>query len=236
MSLVKLLNTMVFTVFLVMSSQTWAHEKGDLNVGFFWLQINTELNDEPLVLESNGAEIPNLALSVESKSMPAIGLTYFITDNIAIESYLGVPPRYDVQLSGGEAIPLLSGIKGVASTEILAALAFLQYYYTVPNTPITLHVGAGFGYAVFHDIEVNPIFYSLDPDLSFSADDSLAAAFQLGAEVNLNDNLTARLTYGKMTLSVDAQFSTGILGPVSDFTTTINVNPDLWIIGMGYKF
>ncbi|MBL4865451.1 MAG: OmpW family protein [Pseudomonadales bacterium] len=232
MKLAKLLNTTVFTGFLVVSSQTWAHQEGDVVVGLFGMIINSELNEEPLKLTSTGFEFDGIALSIDSQSMPAVGVTYFFTDNFAIESYLGLPPRFDVDLSG---FAPLDGT--VASTQILAALAFLQYYYVVPNTLITLHVGVGMAYAVLSDIKVDPDLYVLDPTLSFTADNSLAGAIQLGAELNVSENMTARVTYGKMKLAVDTEFATSLLGGTRlDFSTTITIDPDLWLIGLAYEF
>lgn len=245
MAYFRIFRTAILFMWVMMSGQSWAHEKGDLVAGLFSLRIETALNEKPIAFASGGFEIPNVSLSVASQSMPAIGLTYFITDNIAIESYLGVPPRYQIDINGLDNLAGLAqnaevaAIDKVASTKILAALAFLQYYYGIPNTPFTLHVGLGVGYAVFTSIDVDALFFRLDNNLTFNIDSSLAGAIQLGVEVDLGDKLTGRLSYGKMKLEADAQFTTGLAslnGPPIDFTTTITVDPDIWMVGIGYEF
>ena len=84
---------------------------------------------------------PTLSLGkieVEDKWIPEFDITYFFTDNIAVELVLTWPQKMDVTLAGTD----------VGSVKALPPTLSVQYHFT-PNQPLRPYVGIGINYTQF---------------------------------------------------------------------------------------
>lgn len=220
---------------LLGSTAVWAAPAHKFMVSGLALKISPAEKNDPVV--SDNPLLPNptgLDLSADSNTLPALGLTYWLMDNIVLETYLSVPSNHHIAISGLEAYGI-NGFNQVASADLLPVTVFAHYLYQIPDTRFTLTAGAGLVYAIFRNIKVDEkILTQLDPTLKFEADNALGAALQVGAFVDITPEIVARISYSTMMFSADATVKTAT--PFGNLTTSLTVDPDVFMAGVGYKF
>ena len=165
------------------------------------------------LLNDNGNS-PTLALGqveVKDRWIPEFDVSYFFTDNIAAELVLTWPQKMDVTLDG----------TGVGSVKALPPTLLLQYHF-MPNDTFRPYVGAGVNYTSFSSRD-----FSI-PGLN-SSSSSWGPAVQAGFDVQIAPRwyLNADVKYVWMDTDVTLNGSR---------LTTVDVNPWLLSIGIGYRF
>ncbi len=218
---------------IMMSGSLWAASAKDIVISPMLIHIapidKTEavISDVPALAANNGV-VPGLDLSASSETIPGLGLSYFVNEKLAVETYLAFPPTHDILISG------FPGIDKGASADMLPFSVFGQYHHAIPETPLTLVGGIGLIYAMFEDIDTAAALSQLDPSLTFSADDTFGFSFQLGGEYKLNDKFHLRATYTKMLLEADLVVKTAMPN-LGNLSSTLTLNPDIFMVGVGYK-
>lgn len=195
----------------------------------------TPANEQEAVVSTN-PYLPNptgLDLSVDDNTLPALGLTYWLNDAFALETYLSLPSEHHVSIHGLEAYGI-SGFNEVASADLLPITVLAHYMYAVPDTRLTLTAGAGVLYAMVRNIKVNEqVLAQLDPTLKFDVSNSWGGAVQIGAMMDITPKFVARISYSLMQFSTDAQITTAT--PFGNLSTSMAVDPDVVMLGVGYK-
>ena len=215
---------------LTISSAGWAQEKGDFIVSILSLKMSPADNDEAITSDVLGV-LPDAALLVEDVSLGAIGLTYFLSDRVAFEAYVALPPEPKVSSKGLD----LLGLKDVATVSVAPITAIFQYHLPLAQSKFAIHAGFGLAYVHFYNIEVVDEVKLIAPELTFDANGTFATLFQLGGQWNFTQKLSVRFTYGKMFFDGDTVIESGlpILGKL---TTKVKVDPALTMFGFGYRF
>jgi outer membrane protein len=153
-----------------------------------------------------GANIGGVT-KVSDSFVPEADLTYFITDNIAVEAIAAVT-KHTVRNS-------VAGT--VASVWLLPPTITAQYHFD-PEGPIRPYVGAGINYTFFYDP------HSALPNIGFK--NSFGWALQAGADVPVGD--------GPYFLNVDVKkvfIGTHVRAAGGAVQASARLNP--WIIGAG---
>lgn len=229
----RTLSTAVILPALLASHTLLAEPAAKFMVSGMALKL-TPANEQEAVVSDN-PYLPNptdLDLSVDDNTLPALGLTYWLNDAIALETYLTIPSNHHVSINGLEAYGI-NGFNQVASADLLPVTALVHYMYAIPDSGLTLTVGAGLVYAIIRNIKVDEQVTQLDPTLKFDASNSWGGAVQIGAMMEITPQFVARISYSLMKFSTDASITTAT--PLGNLSTSMAVDPDVVMLGVGYK-
>lgn len=147
--------------------------------------------------------------------MPTIGLTYFFTDNIAVEAIAGTT-NHSVKAKG-PGVDLK-----IKETWVLPPIVTLQYHFA-PQSRVSPYVGAGVNYMLFYSGEDKNGF-------ALKIKDGFGTALQAGVDVALQ---------GKWALNLDAKkvfFDTKAVDKINGVKTKVTLDPWVLSAGIGYRF
>jgi outer membrane protein len=147
--------------------------------------------------------------------MPTIGVTYFLTDHLAVEAIAGTT-QHTVRAKG-PATDI-----AVKETWVLPPIVTLQYHFA-PQARVSPYVGAGVNYM---------LFYGGDDKNGFKLkiDDGFGAALQAGVDIAARGNWAINLDAKKVFFETDAVDRTNGL------TSKVTLNPWVLSAGVGYRF
>jgi outer membrane protein len=153
-------------------------------------------------------------VSVSNDWVPEVDISYFVTDNIALE-LIAATTRHDVSHTAAGSLGKVS---------LLPPTLTLQYHF-LPKARFSPYLGAGVNYTVFYNEDA--------PGGGITAidyDDSFGWALQAGVDYALTDNWYLNADVKKIFLSTDVSINNGAV--------TANVDLDPWVVGfgVGYKF
>ena len=89
---------------------------------------------------------PNTKVDAKSNTQLGGGITYMLTDNLAVDVPLATPFKHD--LTGDGAI---AGVGKLGSTKAIPATLMMQYRFNEANAAFRPYVGLGVTYAYFYD-------------------------------------------------------------------------------------
>ena len=153
-------------------------------------------------------------ISVNKKTIPEVDVTYFFSPSVSAELVLTVPQKHDVSSTahGGK----------IGTLKHLPPTLLAQYRFTSLGTgPVTPYVGAGINLTLFSSVNL-PAGFTIDKR-------SIGPAYQLGADIALGGAWSLNVDYKKVQIRTDLSSSGTNLG-------TIQVDPTLIGVGVGYKF
>lgn len=161
---------------------------------------------------ANKDDIAITDVSVNSKVIPEVDFTYYITPNIAAELILTYPQKHDVKSSahGGK----------IGTLKHLPPTLTAQYHFTGMGA-FKPYLGAGINYTRFMSVDL-PAGYSIEKN-------SFGAALQAGMDFALDKQLSLNVDVKKVMIRTDLSSSSKNEG-------TIKVDPLLVGVGVGFKF
>jgi outer membrane protein W len=135
-------------------------------------------------LNVGGAPFANASLSTFEHATPSVQISRFLTDNIAINATLGLPPK--INIYGGGSIGVLpdgaGGFTGKLGEITYGPTAFtLQYHFTREGR-VRPYVGVGASYMITFDTK-DGAFQSL------KVGDDLAPAFEVGTDFMVSNKM-----------------------------------------------
>jgi outer membrane protein len=151
-------------------------------------------------------------ISVNSKVIPEVDFTYFVTPNLAAELILTYPQKHNVSSTahGGQ----------IGTLKHLPPTLTLQYHMTDFGA-FKPYVGVGLNYTRFSSVNL-PAGFTIDKN-------SFGLAFQVGADYMIDKNWSVNLDVKKVQIRTDLSLNGAGLGK-------IKVDPLLVGVGVGYKF
>ncbi|SDD86724.1 OmpW/AlkL family protein [Paraburkholderia lycopersici] len=207
-----------------------------------WFRFMPQDTSDPLKIDSAGGTpvnmaIPNTGASVGSSDTLGVSLGYFITDHIATEAELGIPPKFDI--SGGG---ILDSFGKVGSARLWSPALLFKYYFNRPEAKFRPYAGIGFTYAWFSNAKItNGAFEQgvLGGPTSVSTDRSWAPVFNLGFNYNFTKHWFAGFSLSYIPINVTATYTTTLnnqLGTVRTAESKIRLNPLVTYLKVGYMF
>jgi len=156
-----------------------------------------------------------LRAEVDTDVMPTIGLSYFFTDNVAVEVIAGTT-KHTVTAKGPT-----TDVK-VKETWVLPPVVSLQYHFA-PTAKVSPYVGAGVNYMIFYNGSDKNNF-DLDIDNGFGF------ALQAGVDVAVSGPWSANVDVKKVFFETDATDNR------NGVKSKVKLDP--WVVsaGFGYKF
>jgi len=150
-------------------------------------------------------------LTVSSKTIPEVDISYFFTPNWAAELILTYPQKHDVYLDG----------KSIGTFKHLPPTLTLQYHFT-PQYSFSPYVGAGINYTRISNVDLLNGAATLD-------NNSFGLALQAGIDYKIDRHWLVNFDIKKVQIRSDVNTAAGKIS---------NVQVDPWLIGVGvgYRF
>jgi len=149
-------------------------------------------------------------ITVSSKTIPEVDISYFVTPNWSAELILTYPQKHDVALAGTT----------IGSFKELPPTLTAQYHFA-PDAKVNPYLGAGINYTRISDQNL-PLGLTLD-------NNSVGLALQAGVDFKLDKNWSLNLDIKKFQLRSDVSVA-GVK------ISSVKVDPLLVGVGVGYRF
>lgn len=162
---------------------------------------------------ANKDDVSITDVSLNSKIIPEVDFTYFVTPNIAAELILTIPQKHDVSSSahGGK----------IGTLRHLPPTLTAQYHF-LPTGQIRPYVGAGINYTNITEVRL-PLGLNVDRG-------SFGLAFQAGVDIQVAPKVYVNIDVKKVNIRTNLRAADGTdLGQ-------IKVDPTLVGVGVGYRF
>ena len=193
--------------------------------------ITTAPNESSGDLKFDGNKVSGTKATLDSDTQLGLTFAYMLTDHIGLELLAATPFKHTVGVKG-----LGGGLDGkLADIKQLPPTLSLQYYPMEPNSRFQPYAGVGINYTLFFDEDLS----SERKQQGFSnlkLQDSVGIAGQLGMDYMLTDNLLVNASVWY----VDIDTKASVDGPsaLGYSKTKVNVEVDPWVymVGLGYKF
>ena len=186
--------------------------RGDLIVTGRLSDVSSE-TDDPIRTSAGAAT--GLNVDVGHDVMPTLGLTYFLSDHIAVEAILGAT-QHQIRAKG------LATDVAVHEAWVLPPVVTLQYR-PLSEGKVSPYVGAGVNAMIF--------FSGRDKNgFSVDLDNALGLALQAGVDFAPSDDWTFNADVKKVFVSTDAEINGGAL------KSDVALNPWVLSIGVGRRF
>ena len=176
-----------------------------------WLVRLRAVQLDPANHDSSG-----LDLSINSKAIPDVDISYFFTPEWATELVLTVPQKQDIRAGGAN----------IGSLKHLPPTLTGQYHFTGLGA-FKPYLGAGVNYTRFSSVDFNPaVAAALQPSIEKS---SVGLARQYGVDDALGRNLVLNFDVKKLQIRTDVMSAGNRIG-------TLKVDPWLVGVGLGWRF
>lgn len=191
--------------------------------------ITTAPNEDSGNLKLDGNKIPGTKATLDSDTQLGLTFAYMLTDHVGLELLAATPFQHTVSVKGAGLDGKLGDIKQLPPT------LSLQYYPLDASSKFQPYAGIGLNYTMFFDENLS----SNRKAQGFSnlkLKDSVGLAGQLGMDYMLTDNflVNAAVWY------VDIDTEASIDGPsgfnVGKTKVDVDVDPWVYMVGVGYKF
>ncbi|WP_233809269.1 OmpW/AlkL family protein [Paraburkholderia sp. HP33-1] len=234
-------------VLLSLSAISLAHAQsaGQWMVNAGWMHMAPQDSSQPLTVNALGhtSTMEGTGASVADTDTFALTATYFVTDHIAIETILGVPPT--LHLNGTGTLASL-GELGNARSYSPALLA--QYHFGEPSARLRPYVGAGVSYVWFNSVQLSAPLSSgqflfspatgtlLEGPTSASLSKSFAPIVNAGLTYNIDSHWSVGVSLSYVWLSSRATLTThSAVGTVTT-TAKLKIDPVTSFVSIGYRF
>jgi outer membrane protein len=236
--LATLLSISAITIAHAQSAGNWV-----LNAG--WMHVAPQDSSETLTVNALGSSsaVPGSGASVSNADTFALAASYFVTDHVAVEALLGMPPKLNLSGTGS-----LSAQGELGSARVWGPALLAQYHLGEPTSRLRGYVGAGISYVWFKSIELNsPIATgqflasptlgtSLEGPTSASLSKSFAPVINAGLTYNIDKHWSVDVSASYAWLSTKTALTThSALGTVSS-STKLKIDPIVTFVSVGYRF
>lgn len=164
--------------------------------------------------------IPADAITVNSKTIPELDVTYFFTPNIAAELVLTVPQKQTVTVQQSA----LGGPVDIGTFKHLPPSLMLQYHF-MPTAKIRPYIGAGLNYTRLSSVNLQvPTVGRLQLQ-----NESFGLALGAGVDIEVAKNTYLNIDVKKLRIRSAVNMDGVQL-------STVKVDPWLFGVGIGYRF
>lgn len=186
-------------------TDTWAKERFQFRVRAIGILADGDGRVNSTTLETD----------VGDAITPEFDVSYFFTDNIAVEA-IAATAQHEVD----------AGASNIGNTWILPPTVTLQYHFS-PEKTFSPYVGAGINYSLFYGEDDGAGFTDLEVDGGFGW------ALQAGADYWLSENWGLNVDVKYIDINVDAEV--GLSGtPLT--ADDVELNPFVVGAGVSYRF
>lgn len=209
-----------------------AHQAGDVLVRAGAITVNPKADSSTVKVDRGGLAGTDLGGKATMSSDTQLGLNfaYMLTDNIGIELLAATPFEHDVKIKG-TALDAANGKLG--TLKHLPPTLSVVYYPLDSKSVFQPYVGAGINYTWIYDEHVGSRASTAGFD-NFRAKNSWGLAWQIGADYMLTDNLLINAQARYIDIDTTAYVDHPGLGVRAK--VDVDVDPFVYMVGLGYKF
>ncbi len=209
-----------------------AHQAGDVILRAGAITVDPHEETSGILVDRGalaGADLGGKA-SLDSDTQLGLNFAYMLTDHVGIELLAATPFQHDVSISGtagGLADGKLGDLKHLPPT------LSLVYYPMDSQSAFQPYVGAGVNYTWFFDESVGSAATAGGFD-NFRVKNSWGWAAQVGMDYMLTDQLMINAQVRYIDIDTDAYVDNTVLGVRAK--VDVEVDPMVYMVGLGYKF
>ncbi|AQZ93833.1 OmpW family protein [Halopseudomonas phragmitis] len=224
----KLTASLLLAPALLAASVAQAHQAGDIIVRAGAIVVDPR--EDSSGIKTGGANLGGKA-TLNKDTQLGLNFAYMLTDQFAVELLAATPFKHEVGVAGSPAgLDALNGKLGTIKhlPPTLSAL----WYPLQNNSAFQPYVGAGVNFTWFFDEEVG----SEAKGKGFrglSLDNSWGWAAQIGADYMLTENLMVNAQVRYIDISTTGYTH---LDGVGRLKVDVDVDPFVYMVGLGYKF
>jgi outer membrane protein len=219
-----------------------AQTAGTFYVTTGWFHFAPQSSSDPLKIVSLGGtpinrDVPNTSARIDSSDTLGFNVGYFITDHLAAELEMGIPPKFDI--NGADS---LSAFGKLGSARLWSPALLFKWNFLKPDDKFRPYVGLGVTRVWFTDTQItNSAFQSsvLKGQTTASTDRSWAPVFNVGFNYSFTKHWFAGLSVSYLPVSTTANLTTTNVGPLGLTLRTqakIKLNPIVTYAKIGYAF
>ena len=207
-----------------------AYQAGDIIVRAGAITVDPQESSSDIWVGALGSDVAGTQASLDSDTQLGLNFAYMLTSNIGIELLAATPFSHNVGVKGMPGP--FAGLNGnLGELKHLPPTLSVVYYPLDAASAFQPYVGAGINYTWFFDTELsseaeNKGFSGLDMK------DSWGLSAQVGMDYMLTDNimLNAQVRY----IDIDTTGTTSYGG--AKVKVDVDVDPMVYMVGLGYKF
>ncbi|NMZ70743.1 outer membrane protein [Pseudomonas peli] len=207
-----------------------AHQAGDIIVRAGAITVDPQESSSDIWVGALGTDVAGTKATLDSDTQLGLNFAYMLTNNIGIELLAATPFSHDVGVKGMPGG--FAGLNGkLGELKHLPPTLSVVYYPLDSSSAFQPYVGAGINYTWFFDTKLSSEaegkgFSGLDMK------DSWGLAAQVGMDYMLTDNimLNAQVRY----IDIETTGTTNFGG--SKVKVDVDVDPFVYMVGLGYKF
>ncbi|KAF0867102.1 OmpW family protein [Pseudomonas sp. LD120] len=211
-----------------------AHEAGDILVRAGAITVNPKADSGSVKVDRGPAAGTNLGgkATMDSDTQLGLNFAYMITNNIGIELLAATPFEHDVKLKNTG----LAAANGKLGTlKHLPPTLSVVYYPMDSKSVFQPYVGAGINYTWIYDEHVGSRAQAEGFD-NFRAKNSWGLAWQVGADYMLTDKLMLNAQVRYIDINTTAYVDNNSVAPGTRAKVNVDVDPMVYMVGLGYKF
>ena len=215
----------------VAAPAAYAHQAGDIIVRAGAVTVQTKENTSSVKGDRGVLAGENLGgkASLDNDTQLGLNFAYMVTDHWGVELLAATPFKHDVTIKGtkgGAADGKLGSLKHLPPT--LSAV----FYPLDAGNKFQPYAGLGINYTWFFDEKVSSAAKAGGFN-NFRVQNSWGWAAQLGADYMLTDNLMLNGQVRYIDIDTNAYVN---VGNNARAKVKVNVEPLVYMVGLGYKF
>ncbi|MGH8440783.1 MAG: OmpW/AlkL family protein [Pseudomonas sp.] len=206
-----------------------AHQAGDFIVraGAITVAPNEDSSD----IKLDGTKVSGTKATLDSDTQLGLTFAYMLTDHIGLELLAATPFHHTVGVKG-----LGPGLDGkLGDIKQLPPTLSLQYYPMEPSSKFQPYAGIGLNYTMFFDEDLD----SNRKAQGFSnlkVKDSFGLAGQLGMDYMINEHFLVNAAVWYVDIDTKATMDGPTALGVGKTKVDVDVDPWVYMVGVGYKF
>lgn len=211
-----------------------AYEAGDILVRAGAITVNPNTDSGNVKVDqgpSTGANLGGKA-TLSSDTQLGLNFAYMFTSHWGIELLAATPFSHDVKLKGTSVGPA-NGKLG--SLKQLPPTLSVVYYPLDSSSKFQPYVGAGINYTWIYDESLSSTAKQ-NGFSNFKADNSWGWAAQIGADYMITDKWMINGQVRYIDISTTATVDNNGLGQGTRAKVNVDVDPLVYMVGIGYKF
>ncbi|KJK08490.1 MULTISPECIES: OmpW family protein [Pseudomonas] len=206
-----------------------AHQAGDIIVRAGAITVNP--NEESSDIKLDGTKVSGTKATLDSDTQLGLTFAYMLTDHIGLELLAATPFHHTVGVKG-----LGPGLDGkLGDIKQLPPTLSLQYYPMEPSSKFQPYAGIGLNYTMFFDEDLD----SNRKAQGFSnlkVKDSFGLAGQLGMDYMITDHFLVNAAVWYIDIDTKATMDGPTALGVGKTKVDVDVDPWVYMVGVGYKF
>lgn len=211
-----------------------AHQAGDIIVRAGAITVDPQESSSDIWVGALGMDVAGTKATLDSDTQLGLNFAYMLTNNIGIELLAATPFSHDVGVKGMPGG--FAGLNGkLGSLKHLPPTLSVVYYPLDASSAFQPYVGAGINYTWFFDTKLSSEaegkgFSGLDMK------DSWGLAAQVGMDYMLTDNIMLNAQVRYIDIDTTGYVDNNAVAPGTRAKVDIDVDPWVYMVGLGYKF